>query len=553
MLHVPTAIHEFDRQPIEQFRVSRPLSLRPQIVQHFGQAVAVHQFPHPVDERSRRQRIAAGGHPVGQIQSRQVLFRRRIARQEDRKCGIDHLAGFVHPIAARQDPHRARRDALGNQHGRDFPLEPVPRRSGVGQLRARFVQQRRMAPPIIGHQFLLRFAPLLPSRRRRAVNAVRQPGFVDPGIIDGNDRQPEPTDIMPVFIGAMRQGDSQGLAFVLQRHRFGEREYRPAVLFLLVAFHRPSGLIVIVDGPGDLESLLRKIRCGPSQRHRFLPLAFGVDHVYFHVGQHEVTAAPGKAAAVERRMRQGFQPQPRDPGLNPGKRRPVNVRFGIFAGHEYGTVRQRFQGGSLRRFEPARGDRFPDQSSFPLGLGDLPFPVQLPVDQGFGRSGQHGFQASDPGFQIRQFLLLLRRGQRQLGFPAASGVVTLFLQVGEKRGETIKILAGERIELVIMAFGATHRGTQPNAGSRAHPVGRILGQVFFVLGPAFGSDHMQPIVPGGDPLFAGGFRQQIAGQLLPSELIEREIPVEGVDDVIPVRPNAVGLIAMVADGVGVSH
>jgi len=47
------------------------------------------------------------------------------------------------------------------------------------------------------------------------------------------------------------------------------------------------------------------------------------------------------------------------------------------------------------------------------------------------------------------------------------------------------------------------------------------------------------VEPGGDALFRGGVLQHIARQLLDGKLVEGHIPVEGVDDPVPVGPDGV--------------
>ena len=58
------------------------------------------------------------------------------------------------------------------------------------------------------------------------------------------------------------------------------------------------------------------------------------------------------------------------------------------------------------------------------------------------------------------------------------------------------------------------------------------------------------VVAGGHELPHRRVRQQIAGQLLDRELVERQIVVERLDDIIAVRRDAMLLVAVVADRVG---
>ena len=63
----------------------------------------------------------------------------------------------------------------------------------------------------------------------------------------------------------------------------------------------------------------------------------------------------------------------------------------------------------------------------------------------------------------------------------------------------------------------------------------------------------EPVVAGGDDLILAGIGQQIPRKLFAGELIKRNIAVQGIDDVIAVRRNIVGLISVVTDRVRVAH
>ena len=47
-------LHEFGRQPVEQFRMRRPFALRAEIVERFREAGAEELAPHAVHEDARR-------------------------------------------------------------------------------------------------------------------------------------------------------------------------------------------------------------------------------------------------------------------------------------------------------------------------------------------------------------------------------------------------------------------------------------------------------------------------------------------------------------------
>ena len=103
---------------------------------------------------------------------------------------------------------------------------------------------------------------------------------------------------------------------------------------------------------------------------------------------------------------------------------------------------------------------------------------------------------------------------------------------------------------MIVALGAAHGRAKPGDGHGAHAVAGVLGQVFARLSAPFPSHHVQAIEAGRDQLLGRRVRQQVAGELLDGELVERFVAVERVDDVIAVRENALALIAVVSDRVG---
>ena len=97
---------------------------------------------------------------------------------------------------------------------------------------------------------------------------------------------------------------------------------------------------------------------------------------------------------------------------------------------------------------------------------------------------------------------------------------------------------------MVVAFRATERAAKPRGRHAAHPLGAILGEIFFRLRPTLARHHVEPIITGGDALLDRGVGQKIAGELLDRELVEAFIGVESVDHVIAVRENPLVLIAV---------
>ncbi len=116
VLHVPAALHELDRQPVEQVRMAGPGTLVAQVVEYLREAAAKIQVPQPVDEDPGGQRIVRLDQPLRQVHAicPPRLFNRA---QEGGDGGLHLRPRIVHPVAAREHPHRARRLALAGDHG----------------------------------------------------------------------------------------------------------------------------------------------------------------------------------------------------------------------------------------------------------------------------------------------------------------------------------------------------------------------------------------------------------------------------------------------------
>ena len=95
------------------------------------------------------------------------------------------------------------------------------------------------------------------------------------------------------------------------------------------------------------------------------------------------------------------------------------------------------------------------------------------------------------------------------------------LHVGEEGGEAVELAGRERVELVVVALGAAHGRAQPDRRDVAHPVGGVLGHVLLGLAAALLGRLEQPVVARGDPRLVGRRGQQVAGELLDREPVER--------------------------------
>ena len=100
------------------------------------------------------------------------------------------------------------------------------------------------------------------------------------------------------------------------------------------------------------------------------------------------------------------------------------------------------------------------------------------------------------------------------------------LDVCEERTQRVEIPRRERIEFVIVALRTTGRLTQPRRADRAHAIGHHARFIVLGLGTALLGRQQQPVEGRADARLLVGVRQQVAGNLLDREPIERLVVVE---------------------------
>ena len=149
----------------------------------------------------------------------------------------------------------------------------------------------------------------------------------------------------------------------------------------------------------------------------------------------------------------------------------------------------------------------------------------------------------------REGMVVAITAQFGIGGVLIFGINPPLFDVGEEGLERIKILGGDGVKLVIMAFRAAKSGAQPGGADHPGAVRAVFGEIFARLRPAFTGDHVQAVETGGNELLPGGMGQEIAGELLPGELIERLVVIVGVDHIIPVGKNALVLVAVIPHGI----
>src|SRR6266705_1634168 len=131
-------------------------------------------------------------------------------------------------------------------------------------------------------------------------------------------------------------------------------------------------------------------------------------------------------------------------------------------------------------------------------------------------------------------------------------IQTVLVDTVKESREAVIITLLDRVKFVIMAMGALESERQDRRAEGVNPVGDVFCPPFFFDAAAFVGLAMEPIESGGQPLLTSGIGQEIAGELLDQEPIIGKVPVERLNDPIPVRPGGTELIALVAVTVGIA-
>ena len=536
-LHIPTRLHEVDRQPVEQFGVGGVIALGAEIAERFDDAGAEHLGPNPVDEHPGRQRMLLRHQPPGQVEPGGLLpgqgpvSRGFQFRERGRHPPADFLA-LLEEIATKQDERLAGlRHLLGDQRVRDGVF-------GVG------LQLRRRV------DLLLQFVKL---RLGAGVNVA----------------QVMVADRLGVCRGALGLFDFQRGLHVAGQFGVGLRELFPSFegsQVALVGGNRPDAGSIVIHGavhlgeghPADLgadgqaDLLAGDLQANPfaglgQRAHLAMVDAIG------RAGQEALVLAPvgpvfpGAVVPLQHhRLRRVLGIQ-EDVGEQDILGRGHRQRFG--RPHEKTLVQsgpmpaQRFLAG-LHRGVDKRPAAF-----FPAALGDgVVHPDQILRFRRFdgrglgllvlgGRQGVGHFLldalAGRLGGGDGFFLLGVRHFQqrRQRGAVVAAG--HRFLDTGKEGEELVILLVRDRVVLVRVALGTAKRQAHPGLAEGVGAVDVVANHKLFRVGAALLVEAGVAVEPGRDFLLVGRVRQQVAGQLLDRELVKGLVGVERLDHIVP--------------------
>ena len=113
-LHVPAVAHELRRQPVQQFRIRRPLALRAEIFHGLHQPHAEIHLPEPVHRHARGQRVRRIHQPLRQPQT--------VVRQ--RPAGTAAARPARRAPLSRRAGRRRRAPARGSRAESRYPASP---------------------------------------------------------------------------------------------------------------------------------------------------------------------------------------------------------------------------------------------------------------------------------------------------------------------------------------------------------------------------------------------------------------------------------------------
>ena len=105
---------------------------------------------------------------------------------------------------------------------------------------------------------------------------------------------------------------------------------------------------------------------------------------------------------------------------------------------------------------------------------------------------------------------------------------------------------------MVVADGAAGGHAEEELAEGFGAVAGVEDFVFLVDDAAFVGGDVAAAEAGGDLLLQRGVGEQVAGELLDDELVERHVVVEGADDPVAVGPDFAVVVEMDAVGVGVA-
>ena len=223
------------------------------------------------------------------------------------------------------------------------------------------------------------------------------------------------------------------------------------------------------------------------------------------------------------RVTHHFQTETRD-ALELGREpQGENVFVRVGSGGENRQVVQELENGAVPRIQRRWSRRHPIQNA----PSERCLPCRLLSFERGRRSSQRALQRRNPRVQAveRRRRVFVRQQQKRIPL-APTDIDILFLNVGEESRHAVEVLRAERVELVVVALGASNGRAHPDRSHCPHPVRVVLRTILLGLGAALGAYLVQTIESRRDLLARRRVRQQVAGELLARERVEGKVLVE---------------------------
>ena len=214
-----------------------------------------------------------------------------------------------------------------------------------------------------------------------------------------------------------------------------------------------------------------------------------------------------------------------------------------------GQIRDRFLDHEIERIV-ALGPR--EGAILGLELRFLFLPVFQAFPVGACVSGLLLLELAPIGLERLVFLPGATGVDVHVGSRCDRSVLALLRHVVKEREELVEIPHRDRVILVIVTTGATHREPQPDRGGRLDAVGDILDEELGRNDAPLVVDPVIAPVGGGQASRIVGIGKKIAGDLLDAEFVEGKIAVVGIDDPVPPRPLGALEVVLVSGGVSVA-
>ena len=499
------------------------LALFAELLHRLDDPLAEILLPETVHDHAGDERVLAIHEPSRKAEAR----RRRVLREGVQRCGRAglHLLGGLEIRAAHMALRHARLRQLDHHAGGgDRVVEIIRRlarrRGGVGE----FFRLGEKAAVVLGEPRLLLRAALVRGDRENLFHILRQRRRLHGGRGRGGEAELPKHMLRPLRIHLLQREDQRDLAPIAQR--LWRREHRVMRLPKLRR-PRPARLGIPVDRVRHWPRLLLEIRARARKLHR---LSVGA---HLELREDDISLpAPSRPALWQRVVEQRLDAESGDPAEPRLRRDGVSLLRRIRPAGEQRAVRGLREQHAVLRLEFHRIERLPRHRVHAHRL----LPLRLRLGEGRRRDRiRERFlrRMLDRAQPLVLFLLAGREHLHRRRFVVFVGIRGVI----QERHRLIVFLRREGIVFVVVALRARHRRAHPRPEGRVHAIDQRLVAELLVVGAALAVRHRVAVKTRRHSLILRRIGQEIAGDLLDGELIERQVAVEGGDHPVAIRPH----------------